>query len=102
VAIQQQLGKDKLFAEELNKFKVRDYQHNTRMNVKNHDYAANRDKRDRAINYWQNNIIPNHLPPIDLKKKLEMQQLRKLGTSQGSRRDNKNTDTLSQSKSIRS
>lgn len=99
--LQQQNGNDKLFAEEFSKFQVRDYQHNTRMNVKNHEYAAQREKRDRAINYWQQNVIPNHLPPIDIKKKLEMQELRKLSTSQVSRK-NKNSESLSQSRSIRS
>ena len=39
------------------------------MNIKNHDYAAQKEKRNRALNYWQNNVIANHLPPIDMKKK---------------------------------
>lgn len=50
-------GKASLFAEEFNKFKVRDYSNNTRMNIKNQDYANMRAKRDRAINYWQNQVI---------------------------------------------
>ena len=72
--------KDDLFAEKFNKFTVREYSNNTRMNIKNQDYAAQKEKRDRAINYWQNNVIQNHLPPIDLKKKQEMQELRKHAT----------------------
>lgn len=32
-------GKASLFAEEFSKFKVRDYSNNTRMNIKNQDYA---------------------------------------------------------------
>ena len=72
--------KDELFAEKFSKFTVRDYQNNTRMDIKNHDYAAQKIKRDRAMNYWQNNVIQNHLPPIDLKKKQEMVELRKHAT----------------------
>lgn len=68
------------FAEKLNKFQVRDYSNNTRMNVKNHDYAAQKDKRDRMINYWQNNVINNHLPPIDERKRQEMIEIKKHST----------------------
>lgn len=45
-------GKPELFAEKFSKFSVRDYSNNTRMNIKNQDYANMRNKRDRAINYW--------------------------------------------------
>jgi len=51
------------------------------MNVRNQSYAENRQVRDRAINYWQNQVIQNYLPPIDQKKKNEMTQLKKLSTS---------------------
>ena len=44
--------KDELFAEKFNKFTVRDYSNNTRMNINNHEYAAQKEKRDRALNYW--------------------------------------------------
>ena len=45
-------GKSELFAEKFQKFRVRDYLNNTRMNIKNVEYANQKDKRDRAINYW--------------------------------------------------
>ena len=32
-------GKPELFAEQFSKFSVRDYSNNTRMNIKNQDYA---------------------------------------------------------------
>lgn len=51
------------------------------MNIKNQDYANMRQKRDRAINYWQNQVIQNYLPPIDQRKKQEMHELKKLSTS---------------------
>jgi hypothetical protein len=47
------------------------------MNIKNKDYAAQKLKRDRQVSYWQNNVIQNHLPPIDLKKKQEMIELKR-------------------------
>ena len=65
-------GKNELFAEKMNQFKPREYQNNTRMNIKNHNYAAQKNKRDRQIEYWQNNVIQNHLPPIDQRKKKEL------------------------------
>lgn len=74
-------GKAELFAEKFSKFSVRDYSNNTRMNIKNQDYANMRQKRDRAINYWQNQVIQNYLPPIDQRKKQEMNELKKLSTS---------------------
>ena len=50
------------------------------MNIKNQDYAAQKEKRYRAMNYWQNEVIQNHLPPIDIKKKQEMEYLKKQTT----------------------
>jgi len=32
------------------------------------------------MNYWQNEVIQNHLPPIDIKKKQEMEYLKKQTT----------------------
>ena len=46
-----------LFAEKFQKFTVRDYNNNTRMNIKNAEYAQRKIIRDRAIDYWQNNVI---------------------------------------------
>jgi hypothetical protein len=67
------------------------------MDIKNHDYAAQSHKRERALSYWQNNVIQNHLPPIDLKKKLEMQELKKHATSSMGRRDDKHQYLLGSS-----
>lgn len=77
------VGKTQLFAEEFSKFQVRDYSNNTRMNIKNQDYASQKLKRDRAMNYWQNQVIQNYLPPIDAKKKNEMNELRRLSGTVG-------------------
>jgi hypothetical protein len=60
---------EEAFAEKFQKFTVRDFQNNTRMNIKNVEYAALKEKRDRAINYWQQNVIVNHLPPVDIRKR---------------------------------
>lgn len=38
------------------------------MDIKNVDLKAQQIKRDRALNYWQNNVIQNHLPQIDPRK----------------------------------
>ena len=35
------------FAEKFNKYELRAYANNTRMNIKNQDYAAQKEKRDR-------------------------------------------------------
>ena len=70
-----------MFAEKFSQFRVRDLQNNTRMNIRNQDYAKEKEKRDRAKNYWQNNVIQNHLPPIDIKKKLEMDALKRQTSS---------------------
>ena len=73
-------AKEEAFAERFMKFKAREYQNNTRMNVRNQEYAALKQKRDRALNYWSNNVLPNHLPPIDQKKRQEMIDLKKQAT----------------------
>ena len=46
------------------------------MNIKNKDYSAQQLKRERMVNYWQNQVIPNHLPPIDVKKRNEILSLK--------------------------
>jgi hypothetical protein len=66
-------AKDDLFAEKFVKVTFRDFTNNTRMDIKNVDLKAQQIKRDRAIAYWQNNVILNFLPPIDVKKKLEVE-----------------------------
>jgi hypothetical protein len=40
------------FAERFSKFSVRDFQNNTRMNIKNQDWAVQQHKRDRMVSYW--------------------------------------------------
>jgi len=46
-------GKNEPFAEKYSKYTLRDYKNNTRLNTnQQHDYAAEKEKRDRAINYW--------------------------------------------------
>ena len=42
------------------------------MNIKNQEYADQKQKRDRMMNYWQHQVCQNYLPPIDSKKKLEL------------------------------
>jgi hypothetical protein len=42
------------------------------MDINNKDYLAQKDKRDRAVNYWKDRIISDFLPPIDLKKRDEI------------------------------
>ena len=66
-----------LFAERCNKFSVRDFKNNTRLNINNSNWSAQWEKRDRAMRYWQNNVIQNHLPHIDRNKQIEMQALKR-------------------------
>lgn len=68
------------FAQRFQNFTVRDFRNNTRMNIKNVDYSQAQEKRDRAINYWQNQVIQNHLPPISKQKQEELQALRRMST----------------------
>ena len=68
------------FALKFKKFTVRDFQNNTRLNIKNVDHASQWVKRDRMIGYWQDQVIQNHLPPIDTKKQQEMNMLKKMST----------------------
>lgn len=50
-------GDDELFAEKFQKFTVREFKNNTRMNINNANVEAQRLKRERAINYWQQQVI---------------------------------------------
>jgi len=54
------------------------------MQIKGVDLARKKVNRDRAINYWKENVVQNFLPPIDKKKKVEVdervQQLKKTET----------------------
>lgn len=64
---------EELFAEKFVKVTFRDFSNNTRMDIKGVDLKAHKIKRDRAIQYWQNNVITNYLPLINTKKKLEVE-----------------------------
>jgi len=44
------------------------------MDIKNVDLKQQQIKRDRALNYWQNNVIMNHLPSVDRRKQKELQR----------------------------
>jgi len=46
------LSNQELFAETFQKFTVRDFNNNTRMNIKNAEFAQGKIIRDRAIDYW--------------------------------------------------
>jgi hypothetical protein len=76
---QQNMSED-LFAERFVKVTFRDFTNNTRMDIKNVDLKKGAVKRDRAMRYWQNNVIQNFLPPIDMKKKNEVDARREVNT----------------------
>ena len=65
-----------LFAERYSKFSVRDFKNNTRLNINNNEYQAQWPKRDRAIQYWQDQVVSHHLPSIDNRKAAEMAALK--------------------------
>ena len=50
------------------------------MNIKTGEHAKNWAIRDRAVRYWQNEVVTNHLPPIDKAKREEMDMLKKQAT----------------------
>ena len=68
----QTLSQTDLFAEKFNKITFRDFSNNTRMDIKNVEMRAKKIKRDRAINYWQKNVVKNFLPLIDVRKRNEI------------------------------
>ena len=43
------------------------------MNTK--DYQLLKEKRDRAVKYWKDRVIQEFLPPIDSKKRTEINEL---------------------------
>ncbi|TNV82580.1 hypothetical protein FGO68_gene10813 [Halteria grandinella] len=49
---------------------------NSRLNINNVDMKAQKEKRDRAINYWKDRVIQDFLPPIDQKKQHEIEERR--------------------------
>ena len=66
------------------------------MDVRNKDYHGyeSRNRRDRMVNYWKYNIIPYHLPPISVKKCLEIEQLKKATSKIGGGRHINRYDLL--------
>jgi hypothetical protein len=64
---------EELFAEKFIKVSFRNYTKNTRMDIKNVDHRKQQVKRDRMLNYWHNNVVENFLPPIDLKRREEVE-----------------------------
>jgi malate/lactate dehydrogenase len=46
------------------------------MNINNAKYAALGEKRERAIRYWQDQVIQHYLPSPSVKKKLELEELK--------------------------
>ena len=42
------------------------------MNINNKDYQQMKEKRDRAVRYWKDRVIQEFLPPIDTKKRNEI------------------------------
>jgi hypothetical protein len=37
---------------------------NHRLNIKNQDLKEHREKRERAIRYWKDRVLPDFLPPL--------------------------------------
>lgn len=66
-----------LFAEKFGKVVFRDFQNNTRMDIKNVDLKNQQIKRDRMMEYWQHNVVENFLPPISAQKRSEIQRREK-------------------------
>ncbi len=64
---------EELFAEKVNKITFRDFANNTRMDIKNVELKQKQIKRDRAINYWQKNVVQNFMPQIDNRKRNEIE-----------------------------
>lgn len=75
------VDKENSFAELCGKYKMRDFSANTRMNIKNQDYfEVGYQCRLRMVNYWKNNIVAYHLPPINIKKRKELFEIKKSTT----------------------
>lgn len=62
-----------IFAERFNKIHFRDFTNNTRMDIKNTMLKQQQVKRNRAINYWQNNVINHFQPHVDKQKQQQVQ-----------------------------
>ena len=77
-----------LFAEKFNKVTFRDFSNNTRMDIKNAELKEKQVKRDRAINYWQNNVVQNYLPSIDVRKRLQIEVRKEINEPVGIQRMN--------------
>lgn len=42
------------------------------LNINTKDYKLAQEKRDRAVQYWKQKVILEYLPPIDQKKRQEI------------------------------
>ena len=42
------------------------------MQINTKEYLGQKDKGDRAVNYWKERVISDFLPPIDNKKREEI------------------------------
>lgn len=42
------------------------------MQINTKEYLGQKDKRDRAVNYWKERVMYDFLPPIDNKKREEI------------------------------
>jgi hypothetical protein len=65
MSFENQNDRQQTFAEKSHNWQVRSYNNNTRLMINNPDLSEGAKKRERMVEYWQNNVIPNHLPPID-------------------------------------
>jgi len=45
-----------------------------RLNINNGDYKLFKEKRDRAVKYWKDRVIQDFLPPIDSRKRNEINE----------------------------
>ena len=43
-----------------------------RLNINNKDYMLLKEKKDRAVKYWKERVIGDFLPPIDVRKRNEI------------------------------
>lgn len=77
--------REQSFGEKLRQYQLRVFHSNTRMNIKNHQYSNTQAKRDRMVAYWQQEVIPHHLPKIGKKQKLQS-ELQARATEKGQAR----------------
>jgi len=74
----------------VNKITFRDFSNNTRMDIKNVELKSKQIKRDRAINYWQRNVVQHYLPQVDSRKRIEIQARKEINEPVAMQRMNSN------------